>query len=200
MVEIDVKGVRLLKGYLDRVAQEALVEDVREIVRKAPFRRPMTPWGKPMRVKMTSAGRYGWHTDRSGYRYIDAQLDGRAWPQIPGSVLALWDALIEGERRPDCLLVNYYDAKAKMGMHQDKDERDFGWSVLSVSLGDTARFRVGGTERGGETQSVELESGDVAILGGAARMAYHGIDRIKPGSSTLLKDGGRINLTCRVVD
>lgn len=96
--------------------------------------------------------------------------------------------------------MNFYGETAKMGLHQDKDEKEFSWPVLSISLGDPGRFRMGGQERGGKTHAVVLESGDVVVMGGEARLAYHGIDRIYFGRSTLLPKGGRINLTLRVVD
>jgi alkylated DNA repair protein (DNA oxidative demethylase) len=188
------------KGYLDPYAQAAMAADVATIAAAAPFFAPLTPWGRPMSVQMTSAGRYGWFTDRRGYRYIDRHPDGTPWPPIPESVLAVWRALVSQARVPDCCLVNLYGPNAKMGMHRDADEKDFSWPVLSISLGDSALFRMGGRERGDPTTSVLLDSGDVVVFGGAARLAYHGIDRIRAGSSTLLPGGGRINLTCRVVD
>jgi len=200
MSQINLNGCIVHKGYLDREAQTRLVSDIRNVVEKAPLNSPVTPWGKPMSVGMSAAGKYGWFTDRKGYRYIDAQPSGAPWPLIPPSVLELWETLVSTDRHPDCCLINYYKEKAKMGLHQDKDEANFDWPVLSISLGDSALFRVGGLNRKDPTQSVQLESGDVALLGGKARLAFHGIDRIKFGSSTLLKQGGRINLTLRVVD
>lgn len=196
---LEVGGVLLYKDYLDAAAQARLVEDIRAVAAAAPMFAPLTPWGKPMRVKMTSAGQFGWYTDRKGYRYIDRHPAGTDWPPIPDSVLAIWDAVSRSPRRPECCLVNYYGEGAKMGLHQDKDEADFDQPVVSVSLGDPARFRIGGTERTDPTRSVVLESGDVLVMGGAARRVFHGIDRVWHGRSTLLKDGGRINLTLRVV-
>ncbi len=197
---VDLHGAALYPGYLVPDEQAALVGDLRAVVAAAPLFAPVTPWGKPMSVRMTSAGRYGWVTDRRGYRYADRHPDGGGWPPIPASVLAIWCDLVGADRLPDCCLVNFYGEGARMGLHQDRDEADFSWPVLSVSLGDDARFRIGGTERCGKTVSAWLRSGDVLTLGGAARLAYHGIDRIAPGSSTLLPKGGRINLTLRVVD
>lgn len=200
MTELSVKGCRILKGFLDRDAQETMLSDIRAIVRHAPLFSPLTPWGKPMSVGMSSAGKYGWYTDKTGYRYEKMHPNGSPWPPIPQSVLSLWETLVSRERLPDCCLINYYKQTAKMGLHQDKDEQNFDWPVLSVSLGDTGVFRVGGTSRKDPTERIDLESGDVALLGDEARLAFHGIDRIKFGSSTLLKGGGRINLTLRVVD
>lgn len=200
MTKLNIKGVIVEKACLNRAEQDRLVQDIRAVVAQAPLFSPLTPWGKPMRVKMTSAGKYGWYSDKKGYRYEPRHPDGGPWGDMPGTVLDLWRRMIRPDRDPDCCLVNFYTENTKMGLHQDKDEADFAWPVLSISLGDAALFRVGGTSRKDPTESLWLESGDVAILGGDARLAYHGIDRIKFGSSNLLPKGGRINLTCRVVD
>lgn len=191
-------GFRLLPGRLDAAAQAALLEAVLEGAEAAPFYRPVTPGGKPMSVEMTGFGSLGWVTDAKGYRYEPRHpLTGHTWPAIPPPLLALWAELCDPVTPPDACLVNLYREGAKMGLHQDSDEADFGFPVLSVSLGDTAIFRIGGTRRGGPTRSVRLASGDVCVLGGEARLAYHGVDRIVPGSSRLVPGGGRINLTLR---
>lgn len=197
--EIDIGGVRILPGFLAPPDQAALVDDLRSVAQAAPFFHPVTPRGQQMRVRMTAAGRFGWVSDRRGYRYEARHPSGVDWPPIPERVLRLWHAVTGLARAPDCCLVNYYDASARMGLHQDRDEADFGWPVVSVSLGDDALFRVGGQARSDPTRSVWLRSGDVAVLGGAARLAFHGIDRLRGGSSTLLPRGGRLNLTLRVV-
>ena len=194
------RGVAVWPGWLDRAAQEAMVEDLRTVIRAAPLFSPVTRWGRPMSVQMTSAGRYGWFSDRRGYRYERRHPTGVDWPPIPDSVLTLWRAIAGRGRDPDCCLVNLYREGARMGMHQDRDEADFGFPVVSISLGDDALFRIGNTERGGKTQSLWLRSGDVLAMGGEARLIHHGIDRTRPESSNLLKGGGRINLTLRVVD
>ncbi|MBX2854607.1 MAG: alpha-ketoglutarate-dependent dioxygenase AlkB [Rhodobacteraceae bacterium] len=195
---IAVNGARLHAEWLSPAAQAALVEDVRGVVESAPFLSPMTPWGKPMTVRMTSAGTVGWVSDRSGYRYAPHHpATGAPWPPIPDSVLSVWRALSGAAVEPDCCLINYYAASARMGLHQDKDEADFSIPVLSISLGDPATFRIGGLARRDPTTSVTLSSGDVLVMGGDARLAYHGIDRVKFGGSTLLRDGGRLNLTLR---
>lgn len=200
MTEFDLRGFRILPGYLGPDRQAALVADMRDVAAHAPLFSPVTPSSKAMSVRMTSAGRYGWVSDRSGYRYSATHPEGKAWPTVPPAVLAIWRDLVSELRDPDCCLMNYYGEGARMGLHQDRDEADFTWPVLSISLGDEGLLRIGNSTRGGSTVSHWLRSGDVVVMGGPARLTYHGVDRIRFGSSTLLKGGGRINLTCRVVD
>ena len=197
---ITLRGVGIYKSFLNTEAQHELIAVVRDVAAAAPLFSPNTPYGKPMSVRMTSAGKYGWYSDRSGYRYARAHPGGGAWPAIPDPVLNIWRELVSPARDPDCCLVNYYGEGARMGMHQDRDEASFDWPVLSVSLGNEGLFRVGNVIRGGKTESVWLQSGDVVVMGGDARLIYHGVDRIKFGPSSLMPNGGRINLTCRVVD
>ncbi|MEO0400784.1 MAG: alpha-ketoglutarate-dependent dioxygenase AlkB [Pseudomonadota bacterium] len=199
VVRATVRGFHIYKEYLDASAQADLVSAVRHVAEAAPMFSPETPYGKPMSVRMTSAGAVGWYADRSGYRYAPRHPSGVDWPAIPAQVLEMWRDLTGLARDPDCCLINYYGEGARMGMHRDKDEADFKWPVLSVSLGDAGLFRIGNPTRGGKTESLWLESGDVVVMGGEARLTYHGVDRIRFGSSTLLPKGGRINLTCRVV-
>lgn len=196
---LEIRGVQVWQGLLDRAAQAAMIADIRGIVAAAPLFSPMTPYGKPMSVEMTSAGDFGWVADRSGYRYSETHPNGQRWPDIPASIRSVWSRVSESSRAPECCLVNLYRGAAKMGMHQDRDEADFDQPVVSISLGDEGLFRIGNLTRGGKTESIWLASGDVVVMGGAARRVYHGIDRTRPGSSTLLAGGGRINLTLRVV-
>lgn len=195
------KGVRHIPGHLDRDEQQSLLDEIRAVVGQAPLYRPEMPRsGKPFSVRMTNCGQLGWVADKAGYRYQDRHpVTGAAWPPIPERLLKLWDDLTGHPGRPQACLVNFYDTSARMGLHQDRDESDFSAPVLSISLGDACLFRIGGTERGQPTRSFRLESGDVVILGGESRLAFHGVDRIYPTTSTLLKDGGRINLTLRRV-
>ena len=199
MTHLNVRGVAIYPGFLDRPAQEALRDAVLGLLEDAPLVQPVTPRGQKMSVRMSAAGSYGWVTDRRGYRYEPRHPDGTAWPAIPSSVMDIWRAVSGCDRAPECCLINHYGDGARMGLHQDRDEADFDCPVVSVSLGDEALFRIGNLTRGGKTESLWLRSGDVAVMGGAARRVYHGIDRIRPGSSTLLPMGGRINLTLRVV-
>lgn len=196
-------GIRHLPGYLDRAFQEALVEQIRAVVAEAPLFVPAMPGtGKPMSVRMTNCGPLGWVTDKQrGYRYQDTHpLTGKPWPAIPESLLALWRDISGFAKPPEACLVNFYADDAKMGLHQDKDEQEFGAPVLSISLGNSCLFRVGGNERTDKTSSMKLSSGDIVLLGGEGRLCFHGVDRIYPATSTLLKSGGRINLTLRRVN
>ena len=195
-------GIKHIPGYLDREAQEALVDDIRKVVEAAPLYTPAMPrTGKEMSVRMTNCGTLGWLTDKErGYRYQATHpATGQPWPPMPVSLLELWQEFADYPHPPEACLVNFYGSDAKMGLHQDRDEAEFGAPVLSVSLGDACLFRVGGPKRDDKTVSFRLESGDIVVLGGTSRLAFHGVDRLYPESSTLLKNGGRINLTMRRV-
>jgi DNA oxidative demethylase len=195
-------GVTLTPGYLDRAAQDELLANIRALIAAAPLFTPRMPrTGKAMSVRMTSCGPLGWVTDEArGYRYQATHPEtGAPWPPIPEILLRAWRELGAYPHPPEACLINYYGADARMGLHQDKDEQDFEAPVVSLSLGDTGLFRVGGLKRSDPTCSVRLASGDAVVLGGEGRLAYHGVDRILPGTSTLLPEGGRINMTLRRV-
>lgn len=197
-----IDGFRLHSGWLDRDGQHRLLQAVAAIADAAPPYRPVLPRsGAPFSVRMTNAGALGWISDRAGYRYQAMHPQtGAAWPAIPSAILAVWHALAGYPAPPECCLVNFYDhEKARMGLHRDADEAALDAPVLSISLGDSAIFRLGGLRRREPTRSMRLHSGDVVLLGGRARQAFHGIDRILPGTSRLLPQGGRINLTLRRV-
>jgi alkylated DNA repair protein (DNA oxidative demethylase) len=202
MAQVLPKGVRHLPDYFDRPAQEALVEGIRKVVQAAPLYVPVMPHtGKEMSVRMTNCGSLGWVTDQErGYRYQPTHpVTGEPWPPIPEALLDLWREVSGHPHPPEACLVNFYADTAKMGLHQDRDELALDAPVLSISLGDDCLFRVGGPRRTDKTVSLRLGSGDVVVLGGEGRLAFHGVDRIYPGTSTLLKKGGRINLTLRRV-
>ncbi|MFB7879386.1 alpha-ketoglutarate-dependent dioxygenase AlkB [Brevundimonas diminuta] len=191
-------GFRLWPGLLDAAEQAELLAELRRGLEAVPLYRPITPGGRPFSVRMSNFGALGWVSDRAGYRYQPTHpVTGAPWPAIPDRLLNLWDALTGWPSPPDACLVNLYQGEAKMGLHQDRDERDLTAPVLSISLGDTAVFRIGPAE-GGATAAVRLASGDVCALTGPARLARHGIDRLLAGSSRLLPGGGRVNLTLRV--
>jgi alkylated DNA repair protein (DNA oxidative demethylase) len=194
-------GLRYLPGHLSLGDQHKLVETLRAAVAEAPLVTPVMPrTGRPFTVRMTNLGPLGWVSDRAGYRYQAHHPEtGKPWPPIPEMVLDVWRQVSGYPHEPEACLVNFYNGGAKMGLHRDEDEEDFSAPVVSISLGDTAVFRMGGPERGGRTETLKLSSGDVLVMGGPSRLCYHGIDRVLTGTSTLLKDGGRINLTLRRV-
>ncbi len=194
-------GVIHYPGLLDPPAQRAMVDELRGAAAVAPFFTPRMPrTGAPLSVRMTNCGALGWVADEAGYRYVPSHPEtGLPWPPIPGRVLALWETLADCPAPPEACLVNFYSSAARMGLHQDRDEATFDAPVLSVSLGETAVFRLGGISRRDPTRSFRLASGDVLVFGGEARLAFHGVDRLIPGSSTLLEKGGRLNLTLRRV-
>jgi alkylated DNA repair protein (DNA oxidative demethylase) len=207
MVRLEVApGVSLWREYFRAKAQKALLDEVLEALKQAPLYRPAMPkTGTPFSVEQSNFGRLGWVSDRRGYRYQPLHpVTGAPWPAIPQALRDLWMAVADASP-PDCCLLNLYRGTAKMGLHQDRDENDVTAPVVGISLGDEALFRIGGNfkdgkwARGGATKSVKLASGDVILFGGAARLAYHGIDRIVPGSSRLVPGGGRLSLTLRRV-
>lgn len=197
-------GFVLLPGYFDRAAQECLLADVLAAMEAAPLFQPVMPrTGQPLSVKMINMGSLGWIADRKGYRYEPVHpVTGAPWPPLPDALAALWRAVADWPDLPEACLVNIYGPDARMGLHIDADEDILDAPVVSVSLGDRARFRLGGPQRSSPSRSVVLSSGDVVVLGGASRRFFHGVDRIYPGTSTLLPDPfrpGRINLTLRRV-
>jgi len=195
-------GAKWIPGCLDREKQEIMLAEVRKIASDAPLFTPRMPkTGKAMSVKMTNCGPLGWVTTKEdGYRYQATHPEtGRPWPAIPDILLDLWDRYSDYEKPPQACLVNFYEPDAKMGLHQDRDEETKKAPVMSISLGDACLFRIGGENRKDPTKSFRLESGDLMLLTGTSRMAFHGVDKIYPGTSTLLKREGRINLTLRRV-
>ena len=198
---MDVGGARHFPGHLDSGGQRALLAALRAVIAEAPLYQPRMPRsGKPFSVKMTNCGPFGWLSDIDGYRYQPTHPEtGVAWPPMPAIVLEAWAALSGDARPPEACLVNYYAPGTRMGLHQDKDEADFSAPVVSLSLGDDALFRVGGTQRSDPTCSFRLKSGDAMVLGGESRLAFHGVDRVIDGTSALLGEGGRFNLTLRRV-
>jgi len=194
-------GVDYFPVFLDRAAQEALRDEIMAILKAAPPFRPRMPsTGTPFSVMMSNCGPLGWVSDERGYRYQPTHPEtGHAWPPIPSPLLAAFAAIAPDAPAPEACLINLYHSSARMGLHQDRDEEELAAPVVSFSLGDTALFRVGGFQRNAPTRSFRLASGDAMSLQGESRLAFHGVDRIIPGSSTLLPEGGRINLTLRRV-
>ena len=189
-------------AFLDRQQQDRLLAAVRDVMVRAPLFTPHMPKsGTAMSVRMTNCGPLGWVTDQQhGYRYQATHpVTGSPWPPIPEILLDAWRSLGGYPHPPEACLINYYSADARMGQHQDRDEQDFAAPVVSLSLGDTCMFRLGGTTRKQPTRSFRLVSGDAMVLKGDLRLAFHGVDRVIAGTSTLLPEGGRINLTMRRV-
>jgi DNA oxidative demethylase len=194
-------GLRVYPGHLDREQQVALLAALDGVLAAAPLYVPRMPKsGRPFTVRMSNCGQLGWVSDEKGYRYQPTHPEsGLPWPPIPAALVAIWDAVALYPHAPEACLINFYAPTAKMGLHQDRDEDDFDAPVISVSLGDSCLFRVGGLRRSGPARTLRLHSGDVLVLGGEERLAFHGVDRIYAGTSTLLPQGGRINLTMRRV-
>ncbi len=195
-------GFQHIPAYLDAAAQHSLMTDIVAAVTAAPFYRPTMPrTGKPFSVRMTNCGPLGWVSDRDGgYRYQATHPQtGAPWPAIPAALLALWKDLAAYPHPPQACLINHYEAGKKLGSHVDADEEDTAAPVISVSLGDDAVFHIGGLRRADPKTRIELSSGDIVVLGGEARLAYHGLDRIRAGTSDVVPWGGRINLTLRRV-
>jgi DNA oxidative demethylase len=201
-----IVGVAFRPGHFDGAAQRALLGEIQEVLRAAPYFQPTMPrTGKPFSVSMSNCGKLGWVSDKTGgYRYQATHpVTGQPWPAMPQMLVGLWREVSGYPHPAEACLINLYDttqnASVKMGSHVDRDEHDFTAPVVSVSLGDDAVFHVGGLARTDPKSRVTLRSGDVLLFGGPARLCHHGIDRVLPGTSLLLPEGGRINLTMRRV-
>ena len=198
--ETIAEGAVLLRGFA-RPVEDELIAALREMVAQAPFRHMLTPGGHQMSVAMTNCGSAGWVTDRSGYRYdtIDPESK-KPWPPMPASFLALAKraALEAGfdNFATDACLINRYQPGARMSLHQDRDEGDFGAPIVSVSLGLPAIFLFGGLKRSDKTQRYRLQHGDIAVWGGPARLVFHGVAPLADGEHAVL-GRQRINLTFR---
>ncbi|MDE2364897.1 MAG: alpha-ketoglutarate-dependent dioxygenase AlkB [Hyphomicrobiales bacterium] len=202
MIEL-ASGLIYRPAHFSRAEQEDLVAAIRGVVRAAPLFTPAMPrTGKEFSVRMTNCGPLGWMSDRDGgYRYQELHPEtGERWPAIPEALLALWRDVAGIDAPPEACLVNFYAAGARMGLHVDGDEKEPRAPVVSVSLGASCLFRFGGTKRNDPTKSTRLESGDLVVIGGASRLCFHGVDRLYPGTSTLLPNDSRLNLTLRRVN
>lgn len=195
-------GIFHLTGKLDSQHQSALIDATRHLSKSAEFSHPTTKSGGTYSAEITNCGQVGWWSDVRGYRYTEIDpRSGRAWPDMPKLFLDTLDSILsetvaEGFE-PDACLINHYVKGAKMGLHQDKDERDFSHPIVTVSLGAAADFLIGGLKRSDPSQVILVESGDVLIMGGESRMRFHGIRKIYPGSSPIAGVEGRLSLTFR---
>ena len=197
-----MSGFQYFPGYLTAKQQLEMIGEINDVIATAPLYVPAMPrTGKLLSVRMTNCGSLGWLTDKDGgYRYQPAHpLTGKPWPPIPLPWIDLWTRISLCPALPEACLINLYSATAKLGSHRDEDEADRSAPVVSVSLGDDAVFHIGGLKRTDPKIRLKLRSGDVVVLGGGARLAYHGVDRVIGGTSDLVPGGGRINLTLRRV-
>ncbi len=195
-------GALYFPGFLSARDQAGLLALVKEIVAEAPYYVPQMPrTGRRFSVAMTNCGPLGWVSDKcGGYRYQAGHpVTGRPWPAMPNQIEELWDRLVDYPARPEACLINLYRGKARLGSHVDRDEVDLVAPVVSISLGDDGLFHIGGPRRSDPKVRLILSSGDALVLGGPARLAHHGLDRIVPGTSDVVPGGGRINLTLRHV-
>ena len=194
------------KLWFSESDQQALLKEIWDVLKKAPLYTPTMPKsGKPFSVRETNCGTLGWVADINGYRYQELHPETKEpWPAIPKTLLSMWQTLAPKSAEPECCLINYYKQSAKMGLHQDKDEEDFTAPIVSVSLGQSAIFRIGGLSRRDKTSSLTLNSGDVIVMSDESRLFFHGIDRLIDQPTKLdplieESSGGRINLTMRRV-
>lgn len=199
-VEPIAEDATLLKGLASPMAAE-LMAAIEEVIAAAPFRHMETPGGRRMSAAMTNCGQSGWVTDRRGYRYTSADpVTQRPWPAMPVAFLRLAARAAQdggfADFQPDACLINRYEPGARLSLHQDRNERDFSAPIVSVSLGLPAIFLFGGLQRGERPRRIRMESGDVAVWGGSARLAYHGIAPLADGQHSLT-GRCRINLTLR---
>jgi alkylated DNA repair protein (DNA oxidative demethylase) len=192
----------LFRAAVEPIAHE-LLHEISRVVGVSPLRTVMTPMGKPMSVEMTNCGRVGWVSDRRGYRYETHDPDTtRPWPAMSALFADLAATMAAragyGLFGPDACLINRYAAGSKMGLHQDRDEKDFSQPIVSVSLGLPIRFNFGGERRTDPTTKVDLHHGDVVVFGGTARLAFHGVGTLRRGTHELT-GAYRYNLTFRAV-
>lgn len=205
-----VNGFVLLRRFFDRAAQARLVAACHEVARLAPFITPVMADGRPFRVQMTNAGEWGWLSDREGYRYARCHPStGAPWPAPPPplraavaeAVAAALGASVAAAFQPQCYLVNrYLPGTGRLGLHRDQDERDRSQPIVTLSLGASAVFLAGGAARKDRVERVAIDSGDVVVMSGPARMAYHGIDCLLPTLAPVTADGSRLSVTVRRVD
>lgn len=196
----------LYRAFLSLEDQLALIAELRSVVRAAPLFRPTMPRsGSPFRYEMTNCGTWGWISDRSGYRYVRSQANGLPWPSIPRRLFDIAVQLAEdagfSEFAPNACLLNFYTGeRSALGLHRDESEKNLVAPVVSVSLGDSGFFAWGGLRRQDPAKEYLLRSGDCLVFGGEDRLCFHGFSGLVPGSSRLLKNGGRLNCTLRQFD
>jgi alkylated DNA repair protein (DNA oxidative demethylase) len=195
-------GFSVLSIALGFDAQEQAYAAIGSVVASAPFSQPRTKGGGQFSAELTNCGAAGWWSDERGYRYetVDPR-SGLPWPDMPSAFTEMLNSALTGTEaagfEPDACLINHYAPGAKMGLHQDKDEADFSHPIVTVCLGASADFWIGGFKRADKPMIVPVHSGDVLIMGGASRMRYHGVRKVYAGTSPLAGLDGRISLTFR---
>lgn len=205
-----IDGFHVLRGWLSSEAQNGLIAACRAVAAEAPFFTPTMPNGAPFRVEMTNAGAWGWVSDASGYRYADRHpCTGRPWPEPPaplercvrGAVVEALGQAAGDSFEPQCYLINHYRAeRGRLGLHRDYDERDRTQPIVTISLGADAVFLAGGLQRRDRVERLTLRSGDLVVMGGPSRLAYHGIEKLLPTIDSPLPGGSRFSITARRVD
>lgn len=193
-------GAVLFRGAI-ACETDRFLHEIEKVIAQSPLRRVVTPMGKPMSVEMTNCGEVGWVSDRSGYRYERMDpLSGCAWPVMPQLFLEVARASASRAGyttfQPDTCLINRYSSGSKMGLHQDRDERDFSQPIVSVSLGLPVTFNFGGGSRNDPIHKVKLQHGDVVVFGGESRLAFHGVGTLRRGQHEMTGNS-RFNLTLR---
>jgi DNA oxidative demethylase len=198
------EGITILESFVNHDEQSRLLELCRQVAREAPFVQPTMPRsGTPFKLRVTSCGTVGWFSDRDGFRYLDKHPEThRPWAAMPEEFLQLAQqaAACAGEKDylPDTCLINFYPAQTgRLGLHVDDTEEDRRTAIVTLSLGDSCIFAIGGATASAKPQSVQLASGDIVVMHGAGRNLYHGVEGLIAGTSSLLKNGGRISLTFR---
>jgi alkylated DNA repair protein (DNA oxidative demethylase) len=202
-------GFSLFRQMLDAAAQTRMIDLARTLARQAPLITPVTRWGVPYKLQVTSWGDWGWYADQDSQRYLRTHpKTGKRWPPIPPEVRELMKtAAAEGGCRrfePDTVLVNFYpetqEKSGSLGRHRDTTEKNLNAPIVTLSLGASASFGLGGLEYADPVEQIPLDGGDVLVMAGPARLMYHSVDHLltnSPASSVQLKTGGRISFTAR---
>jgi Alkylated DNA repair protein len=193
-----------LKQYLNTSQQKRFLELARQIPLISPLFQPVMPNGKQFNCKMTSCGDFGWISDRNGYRYdrlhpFTHQPFAPMPKEFSDLAIKIANSIGEFDYKPQSCLINYYPISGRLGIHQDNTEKNLVPAIISISLGDDAIFAIGGNKYSDRIHEILLKSGDILVLHGNSRLFFHGIKRIVPFTSNLLKNGGRLNFTIRQV-
>ncbi len=197
------KGLIHFTNFIDLKFQNQILEEIDKIINISPLKRIKTKKGGNFSTQITNCGKLGWWSDHKGYRYTNHDpITGLEWPKIPNLFIqvinkTLHHLKLEKAFMPDACLINYYSSSSKMGLHQDKDEKDMSQPIITISLGDKADFMIGGIKRSQKPDLLSLRSGDILVMSKDSRPCFHGIKKIHPGTSPIKKLAGRFSLTFR---